>query len=638
MAGITAAADTMLSHHMSFSYKPSSNTPQTDQLAHQEAMVGQRSTTRLQHHRPGRIHLHDTHASNQDRWDVALPHESMIDSHRTTPSSSHQRHLLSSASSVATVATVAMTHTLSETSNLPLAQTGFNSPTFSVWHIINHRTSPALLLAVLNTLCLALTFVFFDEYHQSSEYKEKKKEEEEKKRRKQRREMGLDEEESESAFSDLQKSRSSESKQDNAPQAVQSHTFDLSKLNQVLPTLAQTNATDNNNHTAKANTTTKKGNKAHKSTEADDEDTTVIVLEPSTLTSSLASSSSLSADYSSFSSSPRSSRSSSPTGSKGKSVVIAEDRNEVRLIGLEQEHHSEEENADEDEDEDGTHETDSIALGNKASNQNKGKKNKKSTATTTAAAAATASTSGPIGIVARVRHIFQDLVSLHHSSANNSTEKGRQRSGVGDEAGVSIGGFHITEETLVTLGACLFVFINFTIRGVLAVIETVGTPELARYKGIEKKGDAKIVEASATFFGFLGLLGCGVFWILLKLQHLLSEPIILIAGFVVVMFGTFVIVVLSSEFFFYVGCVCIWSFGLPAIQNTVLSALSRILGAKPQGTWMGWIQLFGSLGRVTFPFITKVASINFAFALSSALCATAISLLLAYMKLVQICH
>ena len=56
---------------------------------------------------------------------------------------------------------------------------------------------------------------------------------------------------------------------------------------------------------------------------------------------------------------------------------------------------------------------------------------------------------------------------------------------------------------------------------------------------------------------------------------------------------------------------------------------------QPQGTWMGWIQTFGSLGRVTFPLITKVFSIGFAFGLSMMGCLIAIVLLLVYMKLVK---
>lgn len=50
---------------------------------------------------------------------------------------------------------------------------------------------------------------------------------------------------------------------------------------------------------------------------------------------------------------------------------------------------------------------------------------------------------------------------------------------------------------------------------------------------------------------------------------------------------------------------------------------------------MGWIQTFGSLGRVTFPLITKVSSIGFAFGLSMMSCLVAIILLIIYIKLVK---
>lgn len=51
---------------------------------------------------------------------------------------------------------------------------------------------------------------------------------------------------------------------------------------------------------------------------------------------------------------------------------------------------------------------------------------------------------------------------------------------------------------------------------------------------------------------------------------------------------------------------------------------------------MGWIQTFGSLGRVTFPLITKVFSVSFAFFLSTMGCAIAIILLIVYMRLVKL--
>lgn len=60
-----------------------------------------------------------------------------------------------------------------------------------------------------------------------------------------------------------------------------------------------------------------------------------------------------------------------------------------------------------------------------------------------------------------------------------------------------------------------------------------------------------------------------------------------------------------------------------------------VYDVQPQGTWMGWIQTFGSLGRVTFPLITKIFSVPFAFFLSSLGCGIAILALLIYMKLVK---
>jgi hypothetical protein len=76
-------------------------------------------------------------------------------------------------------------------------------------------------------------------------------------------------------------------------------------------------------------------------------------------------------------------------------------------------------------------------------------------------------------------------------------------------------------------------------------------------------------------------------------------------------------------------------------QQRVLTAcivtlsLSLLPSPQPQGTWMGWIQTFGSLGRVAFPLVTKIFSVSFAFFLSSLGCGIAIIALLIYMKLAK---
>jgi MFS family permease len=223
--------------------------------------------------------------------------------------------------------------------------------------------------------------------------------------------------------------------------------------------------------------------------------------------------------------------------------------------------------------------------------------------------------------------------SSSQSSRIQNYESGRARSDVDDE-GAYLGGIHLTPERMVLWGSCLFVYLNYTIRGVLATVETVGTPSLAHFQHIPP-GPLE-VEASARFFGILGLLGCVVFFFQWYFQDYIDEPTSLIAGFVVTVTGSTAILVMpESEAGFTFGCVCIWSFGLPAVQNSVLAALSRILGTRPQGTWMGWIQTFGSLGRVTFPLIAKMFGVPFAFFLSSMGCGIAIVALVIYMRLVK---
>lgn len=149
-----------------------------------------------------------------------------------------------------------------------------------------------------------------------------------------------------------------------------------------------------------------------------------------------------------------------------------------------------------------------------------------------------------------------------------------------DNEGVPWGPFVLTPERMVLWGSCLFVYLNYTIRGVLATVETVGTPTLARFRHIAP-GSPIEVEVSATFFGLLGLLGCGVFFAQWLLQDRIDEPTTLVLGFAVTVIGSGAIVFAPhSEHAFMIGCICIWSFGLPAVQNSVLAALSRILGTR----------------------------------------------------------
>ena len=149
-----------------------------------------------------------------------------------------------------------------------------------------------------------------------------------------------------------------------------------------------------------------------------------------------------------------------------------------------------------------------------------------------------------------------------------------------DNEGVMWGPFLLTPDRMVLWGSCLFVYLNYTIRGVLATVETVGTPTLARFRHIAP-GSPLEVEVSATFFGLLGLLGCVVFFLQWLWQDRIDEPTTLVLGFAVTVVGSGAIVFAPhSEQAFMVGCICIWSFGLPAVQNSVLAALSRILGTR----------------------------------------------------------
>lgn len=59
----------------------------------------------------------------------------------------------------------------------------------------------------------------------------------------------------------------------------------------------------------------------------------------------------------------------------------------------------------------------------------------------------------------------------------------------------------------------------------------------------------------------------------------------------------------SSMVVFTIGTVLIWSIASPICQTLTISSFSKMLGSKPQASWMGWLTAAGSLGRTIFPMV-----------------------------------
>lgn len=160
-----------------------------------------------------------------------------------------------------------------------------------------------------------------------------------------------------------------------------------------------------------------------------------------------------------------------------------------------------------------------------------------------------------------------------------------------------------SNKRLVYIGVGLFIFLNFVARGVLALLETVGPPVFLEAWN-DDSTDA--VGTTSTMMLILGLIGLVIFFLIDYVQKILREPILLVFGFVITTLGCLLLINYNEPeritlVQFLVGAGLVWSIGAPVTQTLVISTFSKILGTKPQGTWMGWIGSAASVGRIITP-------------------------------------
>jgi len=109
----------------------------------------------------------------------------------------------------------------------------------------------------------------------------------------------------------------------------------------------------------------------------------------------------------------------------------------------------------------------------------------------------------------------------------------------------------------------------------------------------------------------LGVIGLAVFFALGWARKVVSEVKMLVFGFILITVGLAVVALSDVTGYrkiqFVGGCALVLSFGSPIVQTVILSSFSTVLGSQPQGTLMGIITMAGSLGRIIFPFATKIS-------------------------------
>ncbi|KAJ3036942.1 hypothetical protein HDV00_002189 [Rhizophlyctis rosea] len=165
------------------------------------------------------------------------------------------------------------------------------------------------------------------------------------------------------------------------------------------------------------------------------------------------------------------------------------------------------------------------------------------------------------------------------------------------------------EDLIVRWGFILFFFLNFVLRGIIGVTETIA-PDMYEHL---RSDHENYLEESGRFFFYLGLAGLAVFLLIDPIQkRLIKGDYLLCLGTLAVALGTVLnfdpspAVTPSSYRRFVAGMVFTWSVGSPICQTLTVSMFSTMLGRRPQGGMIGWITTAGSLGRIAFPALVGV--------------------------------
>ncbi|KAL6071312.1 MFS domain-containing protein [Balamuthia mandrillaris] len=175
-----------------------------------------------------------------------------------------------------------------------------------------------------------------------------------------------------------------------------------------------------------------------------------------------------------------------------------------------------------------------------------------------------------------------------------------------------------TEYWFTFVGITLFILFNFVGRGVIALLETEGTPLYLRSIGASTEN----VSKAGMMFFYLGLGGMAVYFVIDFARKKIPNYLLLILSFIVVAVGSLLFLDFDMDGSirfsrFLAGAILIWSLGSPISQVLIISTFAKMLGRKPQGTQMGYMTSAGSIGRILFPLLA-VSTRNFSFGFAAA--------------------
>jgi ceroid-lipofuscinosis MFS transporter 7 len=192
-------------------------------------------------------------------------------------------------------------------------------------------------------------------------------------------------------------------------------------------------------------------------------------------------------------------------------------------------------------------------------------------------------------------------------------------------------------ERIVNIGAMVFIFLNFSARGILSVFETVNIPLFLQVTGSDPNSVAAVVDAS-NFQFYLGLLGLLSYFSIEYFRRSLRDVSWVQLGFLFLLAGNVLLVVLPASLTFDLLALAellVWSIGCPITTAVVVAAFSKLLGGRPQGTLMGLLGSAGSVSRIILPLLpAAIPTLTPVFMINIALCALSVALLWWYSRLV----
>ncbi|TMW55250.1 hypothetical protein Poli38472_013141 [Pythium oligandrum] len=170
-------------------------------------------------------------------------------------------------------------------------------------------------------------------------------------------------------------------------------------------------------------------------------------------------------------------------------------------------------------------------------------------------------------------------------------------------------------DRVVSIGALVFIFLNFNARGILSVFETVKIPLFFEATGSDP-------TSTDSYF-----------------NRIMSEVNWVHLGFATLTFGNVLLVIAPRDLTFLrlsIAELFIWSIGSPISTAVVIAGFSKLLGGRPQGTLMGLMSSAASVSRTILPLLPAVfSSMAPLFWINIAVCVTSIFVLVWYKQLID---